>query len=141
MRSRLILDDHDRLGQWVCDRIGGQYTEGMCIGLEQDGRLLAAVLYDGYLGRSMRMHVAAESPRWLVHREFLQVAFGYPFRQLGCEVVIGLVSSDNARAIRVDEWLGFTRHTVIPKASETGDLIVYTLYKDQCRFLEVSRGR
>lgn len=141
MSSKLILDDHDRLGQWVCDRTGGHYTDGPCIGLEQDGRLIVAVLYDDYMHRSIRMHVAAESPRWLAHREFLHAAFGYPFHQLGCELVLGLVASDNERAIRADEWLGFRRHTVIPKACKTGDLIVYTMYRDQCRFLGEPNGR
>ena len=141
MPSRLIFDDHDRLGQWVCDQTGGKYTDEVCIGLETDGRLVVAALYNDYNGASIRMHVAANSPSWLAQREFLYFAFGYPFLQLGCNLVIGIVDSENVKARRADEWLGFELAACLPNAGRRGDMLIYTLYRERCRFIGDHHGR
>lgn len=141
MPSRLLFDDHDRLGQWVCDQTGGKYTDEACIGLEVDGRLVVAAMYNDYNGASMRMHVASNSPGWLTQREFLRFAFGYPFLQLGCKLVIGIVDSENVQARRADEWLGFRLACILPQAGRKGDMMIYTLYRHECRFLGERHGR
>jgi len=123
------------VGRWVCERTGGTYTEGTAIGLEKDGKLIAGVLYDHFNHASVQMHVAAEGHGWL-DREYLWFCFYYPFEQLGVKIIIGLVAGDNFRARRFDEHLGFVLHTKIPEAHPTGDLCIYTMRKDQCRWLE-----
>lgn len=135
MASKLIFDEHDRLGRWVCDQVGGKYTDEVCIGLESDGRLIVAAMYNDYNGASMRMHVAANSPAWLAQHRFLCFAFGYPFLQLGCNLVIGIVDSENIRARRADEWLGFELAACLPRAGRHGDMLIYTLRRERCRFI------
>ncbi len=136
MSSKVIICGQDeRVGKWVCERTHGTWTtDSRTVGLEEDGKLIAGVQYDMYNGASVCMHVAAEGRGWL-NREYLWFCFYYPFEQLKVNTIIGLVPSWNEAARKFDENLGFTVQTIIPKATPNGDLWVYTMCKEQCRFL------
>lgn len=136
--KRIITNDDRRVGEWVCERTGGSYTEGVAIGLENNGELVAGVIVDDYNGASARMHVAGEG-QWLT-REFLFVCFDYVFRQLNLNVVIGVVSSANAQALRFDKHLGFNELARIPKGHPAGDLVILTMTKEDCRYAGVDYG-
>ncbi len=130
-----MWDEPDRVGPWVCERLGGTWQAGdNAIGLEKNGELIAGVVFDNYLGRSICMHVAASGEWWLT-REFLQAAFGYPFNQLGVHKIIGPVDSKNADARKFDEHLGFYLEATIKDANKLGDLLLYTMTRQQCRWV------
>lgn len=137
--KRIILDDHLRVVRWVAPRIDEE-PEGLLpaigIGLEQDGQLIAGVLYTRYTGVSMEMHVAAiPGRRWLT-REYLQTCFAYPFDMVGCRRVTGLVRASNYEARRFDEHLGFKQEGVLRKAAADGDdIIVYGMLREECRWI------
>ena len=134
----MIVFDRDRLGPWVAERTGGTYYEdsGQTIGLEKNGVLVAAVLYDNCTGRSVQMHVASDgSSRWMT-REFLSVCFDYPFNQLKVKKIIGLVDSTNAEAIRFDENIGFQLEHVVTDAGRHGDIRIYSMTRQQCRWIK-----
>ena len=132
---RIITKENSRVGAWIQSHGGGFYREGsQCIGLERDGVLIAGVLYDYYNGASIYMHVAAGIQNWL-DREYLRVCFDYPFRQLDCNVVIGLVPENNYKARRFDEHLGFKLTATIPEGHPEGALFIYTMRKEQCRWI------
>ena len=133
----LVYGQDERVGRWVEEHGGGEWRPGAkCIGLESRGELIAGVQYDWNNGASCYMHVAALGRRWL-DREFLWYCFYFPFVQLGCNVVIGLVGEDNLDARRFDEHLGFTLHTSIPDAHPSGALRVYTMRREDCRWLKL----
>lgn len=131
----IVFGEH--VCHWVAERTGGAYYpgSGQGIGWEKDGELLAGVLYDNHTGRSVQMHVAAVGKRWMV-REYLQFCFIYPFGQLKVNKVIGLVDSTNADALKFDLHLGFRQEAMIKDAGKTGDTIILTMTRDQCRFLK-----
>ncbi|MBI3715660.1 MAG: GNAT family N-acetyltransferase [Betaproteobacteria bacterium] len=129
-----IVVDAERVGRWVCERTGGSYSEGTAIGLEEDGELIAGVLYDHYNGQSIAMHVAAAGKRWMT-REYLRACFAYPFLQLRVKKILGFVDSANQEARRFDEHLGFAREATIADAGKEGDLIIYSMTPEQCRFI------
>jgi hypothetical protein len=109
---------------------------GQTIGLvDDDYRLRAGVVYDGYNGASIQMHVAAEGKHWL-NREFLWYAFHYPFEQLKVRAVIGVVPSNNAKALRFDLHLGFKEEARLRDTHPDGDLIILVMRRADCRFLE-----
>ena len=137
----MIVTDKDRIGPWVCERTGGTYdpSSAAAIGWEVDGELTAGTLYDLYNGQSICMHVASEKP---VTRTFTRTCFEYPFVQLGVKKVIGLVDSTNEKALRFDHHLGFVEEARIKDASRHGDLIILTMTRAQCRWIEgVKDGR
>lgn len=136
--KRIVTGHDERVGSWVCSRTGGVYTDGATLGLEEDGKLVAGVIVDGWNGASARMHVAGDG-NWL-NREFLFACFDYVFRQLNLNVVIGIVPSDNAKALRFDKHLGFKELARIPKGHPAGDLVILTLRKEDCRYVGEHRG-
>jgi RimJ/RimL family protein N-acetyltransferase len=106
------------------------------IGLVKDGEIIAGVLYDDYNGSNVWMHVAAKPGKTWLNRMFLRACFSYPFIQLNCKRVSGWVEVSNADARRFDEHLGFTPEAVLASAArDGGDVIIYRMFKDECRFI------
>jgi RimJ/RimL family protein N-acetyltransferase len=136
----IVFGEH--VCRWVAKRTGGSYIDGsgQGIGLEKDGQLVAGVMYDQFNGRAVQMHVAAIGRNWL-NREYLWTCFDYPFNQLKVNKIVGLVDSNNADARRFDEHIGFQLAAVIPDAGKTGDQLIYSMTRHQCRWLGVKHGK
>ncbi len=107
----------------------------MAIGLERNGTLIAGTTYEGYNGRSICMHTAIER----MNRDFLWYCFYYPFVELNVNKVLGVVDSFNTRAIKLDRHLGFVLESTIKDAGKEGDLLIFSMTKDQCPWLNVVR--
>ena len=125
--------------QYVGERIGEKdFGPAIGIGQYKDGKIVAGVVYNLYNGPSICMHVAAEpGKRWMT-KDFLFRTFAYPFIQLGCNRVTGLVRVDNIEARRFDENLGFIQEGIIRKGADDGtDMILYGMLKEECRWLEL----
>jgi RimJ/RimL family protein N-acetyltransferase len=135
--KRVIYGENDRVVSWVAQRIDEQRFEGAIgIGLEEDGELIAGVVFNMYTGPSICMHVAAvPGKRWMT-REYLWRCFAYPFVQLECRRITGLVRVDNLEAQKFDEHLGFKREGLLRQACDDGtDMILYGMLKSECRFI------
>lgn len=133
-----IVSDPGRVFAFCKERMPLSLVAGMKgLGLEKDGELVAGVLYEGYNQHNVWMHVAAEpGAKWL-NRDFLRYSFHYPFVELGCKRVSGYVEASNAQARRFDEHLGFKQEAVLQgAASDGGDVILYVMWRDDCRYLE-----
>lgn len=106
------------------------------IGLERDGGLVAGVIYEGCSGHNIWGHVAAvPGARWL-NRAYLTACFAYPFLQLGVQRITGYVEARNQRAREFDENLGFRQEaTLRGAASDGGDVILYVMWRHECRFI------
>jgi hypothetical protein len=135
---QILLDCDSLVGPFVAARSGAQYipAAAKCIGLVEDGKVIAGVMYEAYNGANVSMHVAGEGRRWLT-RDFLWICFDYPFNQLGVKRVTGVVPSSNADARRFDEHLGFVYEATLKDAYPGGDLIIYSMHRDQCRWLNL----
>jgi len=107
------------------------------LGLERDNELVAGVIYEGWNGVNLWMHVAAEpGKRWMT-RDYLRYCFYYPFEELGCKRVSGYVEASNEVARRFDEHLGFQQEAVLKgAATDGGDVVLYVMRRENCRFLE-----
>lgn len=126
------------MGKWVCERLDTKWRDGnKCIGLERNGQIVAGVMFDWTNGASITAHIAITGP---INREFIWFIFYYPFEQLKVNVILGQVSSTNKKAQKFDEHLGFRLHTVIPYGSPDGDLLIYSMYKHQCKWLRIKHG-
>jgi RimJ/RimL family protein N-acetyltransferase len=108
------------------------------LGVESDGELIAGIIFENYTGSSISMHVAAVEGRQWITRDLLFRVFAYPFLQLDCNRVTGLVRADNLRAQKLDEHLGFVQEGVMRKAATDGtDYIIYGMLKEECRWLNL----
>ena len=137
--TRLVFDEPGRVYAFVREKVKVPLTSNVkAIGLERRGELIAGVLYDGYTGPNVWMHVAAEPGRCWVTREFLHAVFAYPFVQLGCDRVSGAVDASNSQARRFDEHLGFSEEARLKgAAADGGDVILYVMWKKDCRYVDV----
>lgn len=132
-----IVNDAMRVLAYVKRQVSVPAMEGMKgLGLERDGVLVAGVLYEGFNGRSVWTHIAAEpGARWLT-RDFLRYIFEYPFNEMGVQSVFGWVESRNERARRFDEKLGFEIDACLQDAGPDGqDILIYRMRRDQCKFI------
>lgn len=124
--------------QWVATRTNehGNFGAAVGIGWARHGQLVAGVAYNEFNGVNMNAHIAAEGKHWLT-RKFLWAMFHYPFVQAGVQRLTGLVGEGNMAARRFDEHLGFDFETQLTGAHPTGDLLVYVMWKRNCKWLEL----
>jgi RimJ/RimL family protein N-acetyltransferase len=136
--KKIICDQSERVGRFVSELMGNDgWSSYQAIGLEEDGELIAGVLFDNYNGASICMHVAAvPGKRWMT-REYLWYCFYYPFMELKVKRITGLVPESNLVARRFDEHLGFRLETRLKDAHPDGDILIYCMTKADCRFLEM----
>lgn len=131
----IVDKDPRRVREWSRDN-GGAGVEGTAIGLEIEGHLIAAVMYDSYTGASINMHLTLR-PGAIVTPQFLWYSFHYPFNELKVNKVLGFVNEENQKALSLYERLGFIEEHRIAQASPGGDLVVISMTRQQCRFLGV----
>jgi RimJ/RimL family protein N-acetyltransferase len=138
----VIYGQDERVLKWVGDRTDeDDFGPGStAIGLEEDNELIAGVAFNMYTKASICMHVAAmPGKRWMT-KDFLWRSFAYPFIQLGCNRVTGLVREDNFVAQKFDEHLGFKREGLLRRACTDGqNMILYGMLREECRWLEIKK--
>lgn len=134
-----IIFDKRKVGEFVCMVTHSTYSDAdtAAIGIEEDGNLIAGFLYDNYNGANICLHVASIAPGWIT-RKLISIVFDYPFNQLKVNRVTGLIGEKNVKAIDFANNLGAKLETRLKDAHEDGDLLVYVLFKEDCRFI---RGR
>jgi RimJ/RimL family protein N-acetyltransferase len=139
VKKHIVWNQPERVMRWVAERTDEQdgYKLFTAIGLEVDGELVAGTVYNMRAGSNILAHVASDGSRHWLTAPYLAACFRYPFLQLGCSRITGLVRADNVDAQRFDEHLGFKREGQLRAACTDGtDLIVYGMLKSECRFIE-----
>lgn len=139
MSKVIIWDQKEVIGPWVSSRIGVPWLGQEAIGIGKDGQILAGVFYEGFNGASIAIHVAAApGTRWCIPA-FLWTVFDYPFNQLQVRKVFGVVPSHNEAALRLDLHLGFVHEATLKDAHPAGDLLMLSMTRSQCRWLNFER--
>lgn len=127
------------VNDWVSSKIYGRDRfppDAPSIGLLENGRIVGGVVYTMYTGNGIMMNVAGGYKGW-INRAFLRAAFAYPFKQLGCTRVSGLVRADNYAAQQFDERLGFKREGLVRRGDDDGtDLIMYGMLREECKWIK-----
>jgi RimJ/RimL family protein N-acetyltransferase len=104
------------------------------IGWTRDGKITAGVLYDEYTEASIHASIAI-APKSGLPKGLLRVMFDYPFNQLGVGKIIVQMSSGNLASSNLAQRLGFDLEAVIKGAYPDGDRLIYTMPKDNCRWI------
>jgi L-amino acid N-acyltransferase YncA len=115
------------------DDLVGQIPFEVLAAVSQQGQLLGAVLYINYRAGSIEM-TQAGVPGWL-SRAHLRDLFDYPFNQLGCRRVTGIVHRKNKHARDINERLGFKLEGVVRHGFNNGDAMIYGLLRNECRWI------
>lgn len=126
------------LRDWLCDRIGLSPTKDFqCIGSVNGGIILGVVGFDGYNGASIQMHAAGD-PGWLT-KELLWASFDYAFNVCKVNMTIVLIDSANAKSLRFNSHLGFKEAIRLEGAHPDGALVIMTMTRGECRYLNKDR--
>lgn len=135
MRS-IVVGQNERVGDFVASRIGNsKWVDYQAIGIEKDGEIIAGVVIDGYVpGARCSIHCAGDGKKWLT-REFLAIVFSYVFQQIDCKVIVNPVNSSNKDSMRFTSHLGFKEVARIPGGYVDGDLVIFALNKEDCRWI------
>jgi RimJ/RimL family protein N-acetyltransferase len=127
-------------GHWTAEKIKGAYFEAksQAIGLKQNGKFVAGVIYENWCGRSITCHIAISgrlTPRYMA------VIFDYPFNMCKVKKIIVPVDATNLKSISLVEKMGFTEEARIKDGMADGDMILYTLAKEDCKYLGERYGK
>lgn len=130
----MISTDAELIGPWVADRIGFKWTTGrsQAIGRVKNGEVVAGVLYEDYNTVNVVCHIACDPNG--INRQFLSIIFDYPFRQLKCQRITAVVAESNEKSRNLVEHMGFEVEANLLHAHPDGDLIVYRMMADDCRW-------
>lgn len=139
--TEILYGDSPVVKTWMAARFGqvAPQRAHSTIVLVRNGEIRGAVWLENYNGASLLMHVVGDGRRWLT-RAFVEAVFHYTFNVLGCKKLIGIVRETNRDARRFDEHLGFRKEHVIEDADPEGGLIIYSLKREDCKFLEKQHG-
>lgn len=128
--------------EWVAKQTNpnGYFGNGVGIGWERGGVLVAGAVYMNYNGVNMDVHVASDcSKKWLVPSA-LRFAFTYPFVQLALRRITAEIGEGNAASRRFAEHAGFVLEGRKLGAHPTGDILVYRMTAETCKYLKVAHG-
>ena len=122
------------VGHWVAKRVDGGFFEGRAtaIGLKRNDEIIAGVMYENWNHKSIWCHFAIEGQ---LTPAYLAAIFDYPFNICQVEKIIVPVGSDNEQSAKVVTNMGFTEEGRIKDGRPHGDIVFYTLRRDDCRFL------
>ncbi len=107
----------DQLAALVADRIwpGKRHSFGICraIAVGHGDQLAAGLIYHNYDPDAgvVEISAAAWMKGWLT-RHVLGVMYGYPFNDVGCQVVVQRVSDEDTAQHRMLTAFGFERYRI-----------------------------
>ncbi len=100
------------------------------------GKLLGGVIYEGKISNCIFAHQASFSRRWLAN-DMLWIIFDYPFNQLKVGKIAGTIPSSDTKLLEFNRRLGFKEECRIKDAYLDGDLVVMTMTRSECRWLDM----
>jgi RimJ/RimL family protein N-acetyltransferase len=142
---RIVVDD-ERIGPFVAQRAKCNFNPerdtaigviGEKTDLFQDPPVLGGVVFSGYTGVSCWLHMAGVHEKWAT-RDLLWVVFDYSFNLMGCARVFGMVEEANNIALKINMKLGFREVARIPGMFVSGDALVLSMERADCRWLGIT---
>lgn len=130
MTYRIIDNDDKRCVEWVNG--GRDYIN--CIGLEKDGELIAVTGYNYFNGKSCHVHFSIKQGAYPT-KDYVWFVHYYPFVQLGLDVMIAYMAESNHKILRLAKHLGYEEKARLKAVHEDGDVLIFTMTKENCRFL------
>lgn len=132
---RILSGADDYVTAWVQQRIPwASYERCTAIGVMDDDRVIAGVVYSNFRGCDIEMSAAADDPRWMSPTR-LAFFFGYPFQQLEVLRVTAVTEKRNKRARKLVERLGFVLEGTHPKAIDGRTACTYGMLREKCKWI------
>lgn len=120
---------------WVEQEIGDEICGKDLRAIAQtdsDNQIIAAVVYSGFNGAQLVMSLAIKhSPS----KKFFAMMFDYPFNQAPVNRITAFIKSNNIKSINIAQRFGFVLESTLSQATLDADLLVFRLFKSECKFL------
>lgn len=129
--------------EWVARQTAdyGNFGTDVGIGWQKDGKIIAGVAYANWNGVNVECHIASDRSRRWMTKQYLWTIFDYPFNQLGVKRITVCVGQGNADSTRFVKRLGFILEARLKDAHPTGDLQIFRMFANECRFLQVTHEK
>jgi len=128
--------DADLIKPWIEKEINDEILgrDVRCIGqIDSNKELIAAVAYSGFNEAQMIMSLAIKKAP---SRKFFAIMFDYPFNRAPVNRLTAFIRSDNEKSINLAQRCGFVLESTMKQAIPDADMLVFRLFKDECRFLD-----
>jgi RimJ/RimL family protein N-acetyltransferase len=131
-----ITEQNEYITDWLHDRLGYEISECVTIAQTRNGHIEAVAAFHQYRPEdgTIELSFASNTPKWQ-SRRYLRDLFRYPFEQLGCIRVTTYAPAANSKAVSLNERIGFVREGVLRRAHQGGDLVVFGMLRDECRWI------
>jgi len=131
----IITDRQEELGRWMASRLGTTYCQDQAvyIGYQINGVIKCVSSFRDYNEVAMTVGVAVDNKR--LYLPFLRFSFWYPFCQLKVKKLISIVNQGNEPSLRINAHMGFVEETRIKDVCKTGDVIIFSMTAEQCKYI------
>ena len=107
------------------------------VGWVEHGQLKMVIALNAFLGKTCQIHVAMSKGYHFTPRAMLDEVFKGIFKELGIKTLIGVVNSNNKKALRYDLHLGFKEvHRLPGMHDDGGDIVLLTMTPETCKYLQ-----
>lgn len=134
------------IGEWVSEKITTTGQVGFngkfnSLGVVHNDSLIAGVVYHDWnpAHRTICIQLVSDNPHWASRRTIEKLG-NYPFVTLDCQRVTALINSDNKKALRLAEGVGFKREATLERAAGDKDIIILRLFQEEWKAGKFYRG-
>lgn len=131
-----IVGCDEQVGSWVFQQGGSCWwpNRGAAIGAldVETGQIVGGVVFEGHIKRNIFCHMCLDLNGLYLPKKVLDVVFRYAFVQIDCDVISGLVLSNNAGILRLMRQLGFQYKATINRFGDD-ELQIHCLHKDHLK--------
>jgi len=107
------------------------------IGVLADDQIVAAVAFEWITAHNAWAHVAISPGANHLNRTHFRLPFIYAFKVCGVDRISGYVDESNVKALRFNRHLGFKPEARLTGAAhDGGDVIIQTMWKKDCRYVD-----
>ena len=129
-----LIQSGPEIGHWTAARLDSAFWEDRhrAIGLVRAGQIVAGVIYENWNKASIMAHMVVEGR---LNKAFISAIFDYAYRVCGVEKVICPVVETNTKSMGLLRHMGFAEEARLRDCSPQGDIVLFTLRRQDCRFL------
>lgn len=133
----VLIEVGQHIVDYVVERVCGGIDIGQAVGIgtSKDEVILGGVAFYNWNYKNLFMHAASDNRYWL-SKLYLKYMFNYAFETCGAARITGLVDENNYHARQFNERIGFTEETRMKDACLSGDILVYVMRRDECRWIK-----
>lgn len=121
---------------WMKQHMDMASGESLGLGLQRNGKFVAAVAYHGR--RFHDVHASIVAMPGSMTKGFMKAIFHYPFNQLGVTRITVCVRQSNKPSIKLAKRMGFSVEGIKRKGYQDGEnMVELGLLKEECKWLNL----